>query len=545
MGHVMAPMNPPMPSPGSTDSARAAPLRWYELLRDSLPLRTIALGAEGSLLMLLGSLGAGGTLMRDPVLADGPLSLIRYGHGRELAFAATYLGFAVLLWAWIRLGRGVLAHLVPARGVLLAGAAWMVPLLIAPPLFTRDVYSYLGQGLLAVHGLDPYAFGPAVLDGPLPDNVHPTWHTTPAPYGPLFIAISAAMAWAVGNHVLVGVIAFRLLVLLGLVLFAAVLPGLVRHLGGRLPVASWIAVASPLTVTQLVGGPHNDLLVVGLLAAGALLALRNFHASAVAVVTVAMAIKATAGVLLPFLVWMWAGRYGGPLGRRFLRAVVPALGVFGAVFGACTSVVGAGFGWLPALSAPSIIVNYLSVPTGLGQAVHGVVSLFVDVPGAAFIETGRALGMLALAGVLVHQWWQAREGGTEAVRRAAIALCAAALLGPTVLPWYLSWSMALACALPWSKRALTMLVGGQVVLILAYYPDGEQAMFNWPYMAGVVALALLAAASLLRFDPLNLHEPRAERKVVSTPEEAHPETGITLYDEPAATQTGEHPDRRG
>ncbi|WP_461144394.1 polyprenol phosphomannose-dependent alpha 1,6 mannosyltransferase MptB [Salinifilum aidingensis] len=536
-------MNSPTPFPEAAEPPpRTSPLRWHDLFRGPLPLRTIALGAAGSLLVLLGSLGAGGTLMRDPVLGDGPLSLIRYGHGRELALAVTYLGFAVLLWAWIRLGRGVLAHLVPARGVLLAGAAWMAPLLIAPPLFTRDVYSYLGQGLLVVHGLDPYALGPAVLNGPIPENVHPTWHTTPAPYGPLFIAISTVMAWAVGEHVLVGVIAFRLLVLLGLVLFAAVLPGLVRHLGGRLPVALWIAVASPLTVTQLVGGPHNDLLVVGLLAAGALLALRGFHVSAVAVVTVAMAIKATAGVLLPFLVWIWASNREGPLGWRFLRSVVPALGVFGAVFGACTAVAGVGFGWLPALSAPSIIVNYLSVPTGVGQAVHGLVSLFADVPGAVFIETGRALGMLALAGVLVHQWWQARNGGAEAIRRAAIALCAAALLGPTVLPWYLSWSMALACALPWSKRALTVLVGGQVVLVLAYYPDGEQGMFNWPYMAGVVALALLAAASLLRFDPLNLHGPRPARGDASAPDDAHPEAGIAL-DEPATAGAGEHTDR--
>lgn len=473
--------------------------------RGSLPLRTIALGTAGAVLLLMGSIGAAGVLMHDPILGSGPLSALRYGHGRDLATAVLYIGFALLVWAWVRLGRGVLARLVDSRGVLLATAAWSAPLLVAPPLFTRDVYSYLGQGLLALHALDPYTIGPSALTGPIPDNVHPTWQTTPAPYGPLFIGIAKGVILLTGGGMISSIIVMRIVLLSGLAMLIFALPGLVRHLGGRLPVALWLVAASPMTVVHLIGGPHNDMLMVGLLALGALLMLDGRHAAGIALVSLAMAIKATAGLALPFLVWLWAARLAGSRWQRFRRALVPAVVIYTVVFGACMMLGKVGFGWLPALSAPSMIINYLSVPTGLGQALHSVVALFIDIDRAPFVSAGRTVGSLALAGILGWQWWRAREGGTEAIRRAAIVLFAGALLSPTVLPWYLTWGMALACALPWSPRALSYVVGVSVALVLAYYPDGEQAMYNWPFVAVGVGAAALAALSLLRFDPLGLN----------------------------------------
>lgn len=474
------------------------------MLRGPLPLRTISLGAVGSVLMLVGSLGAGGILIHDPILGSGPLSILRYGHGQDFAAGMLYLGFGLLVWAWVRLGRGVLAGLVGSRGVLLATAAWIAPILIAPPLFTRDVYSYLAQGLLALHGLDPYRVGPAALTGPIVANVHWFWQTTPAPYGPLFIGIAKVVVLFFGDSVIASVIVMRLVLLSGLALLVFALPGLVHRLGGRLPVALWLVVASPITVIHLVGGPHNDMLMIGLLAMGTLQMLERKHTAGIALVTLAMAIKATAGLALPFLVWIWASRLSGGLWQRFGRAVVPAIAVFGMVFGSCMALAKVGFGWIPALSAPSMLVNYLSAPTGVGQAVHGVVAVFIHVGRTDFIDVTRTLGSILFVGVTVRQWWLARHGGTEAVRRAAIVLFAGALLSPTTLPWYLSWGMALACALPWSRRGLAVVVGASVGLILAFYPNGEQAMYNWPLVAVAIGASCLAAVSLLRFDPLGL-----------------------------------------
>ncbi|MGW0894774.1 polyprenol phosphomannose-dependent alpha 1,6 mannosyltransferase MptB [Saccharopolyspora sp. NPDC002578] len=491
-----------IPNPDSAGRDQSTPHR------RRLPLRTIALGTIGSLLLLAGSFGGAGVLVHDPILGSGPLSAMRYGHGRDLALAVLYTGFGVLVWAWVRLGRGVLAQLVDARGVLAATAAWILPMLITPPLFTRDVYSYLGQGLLALHGIDPYSVGPSTLTGPIPDNVHPTWQTTPAPYGPLFMGIAKGVILIAGDGMISSVIVMRLVLLCGLVMLIFALPGLVRELGGRLPVALWLVAASPMTVVHLVGGPHNDMLMIGLLALGTLLMLRGKHAGGIALVTLAMTIKATAGVALPFLVWIWAARLPGGRWERLLRAGAASVAIFVPVFAATMALAKVGFGWLPALSAPGMIVNYLSAPTGVGQAVHSLVSLFVEVDRGPFVDVGRTLGSLALAGVLIWQWWQAQDGGTTAVRRAAIALLAAALLSPVVLPWYLTWGLALGCALRWTPRALSYVVGSSVALVLAYYPDGEQAMYNWPFVAVGIGAAVLAGLSLVRFDPLGLNRLR-------------------------------------
>lgn len=478
----------------------------------SLPLRTIALGTIGSVLLLLGSIGGAGVLVYDPVLGSGPLSALRYGHGKYLSIAVMYLGFGLLVWAWVRLGRGVLAQLVGSRQVLAAMAAWITPMLIAPPMFTRDVYSYLAQGLLALHGIDPYQIGPAVLVGPVPDNVHWFWQTTPAPYGPLFIAVAKGVVLVAGDGVISSVLVMRLVLLSGLAMLVYALPGLVRHLGGRLPVALWLACASPMTVVHLVGGPHNDMLMIGLLALGTLLTLERRHVAGIALVTLAMAVKATAGIALPFLVWVWASHLSGSRWQRYARALAPSLLLYSLVFAATMLLGKVGMGWIPALSAPALIVNYLSPPTGLGQAIHGVVSLFAEIDRERFVSAGRMLGALALAVILARQWWQAREGGPEAVRRAAIALFATAVLSPTTLPWYLTWAVALAAALPWSRRVLTYVVGASVLLVLAYYPDGEQAMYNWPLVAGGAGAAALASLSLVRFDPLNLNRWLPQRK---------------------------------
>jgi alpha-1,6-mannosyltransferase len=41
-------------------------------------------------------------------------------------------------------------------------------------------------------------------------------------------------------------------------------------------------------------------------------------------------------------------------------------------------------------------------------------------------------------------------------------------------------------------------------LVIVYYPHGEDALYNWPYLAACAGLAALAAVSLRRVDPLGL-----------------------------------------
>src|SRR6187399_207774 len=81
------------------------------------PVRTTLMGTIGSVLLLIGALGAGGILIRDPLLGTGPLSWVRYGHGRMLANAVLYAGFGLVVWAWVRLGRYMLAGRIGSRAI--------------------------------------------------------------------------------------------------------------------------------------------------------------------------------------------------------------------------------------------------------------------------------------------------------------------------------------------------------------------------------------------------------------------------------------------
>jgi len=477
---------------------------------ERLPSGTILLGLLGSVLLAAGAVGAGGTLVQDPLITGGPLSWVRYGHGRDLATVVLYAGFGFVVWAWVRLGRDVLRGTLTGRNVLAAGTVWIAPMLVSPPLFTRDVYSYLGQGALALRGLDPYQVGPVELPpGPIPENVHYVWQTTPAPYGPLFLFISKIVYWATGDSMILGVIGMRLVLLSGLGLLVYALPRLAEWLGGNASVTLWLVVANPMTVVHLVGGPHNDLLMIGLLATGALLTLQSRPVAGIALVTVAMAVKASAGVALPFLVLIWASRLPGNCWARLLKAGARALAVFVGVFAGITLVSGVGLGWIPALGAPSeAIYNWMSLPTGAGQLAHGLTQLFLDVEAGPFIGVTRLLGSGLLLALLARQWWKARDGGPDAVRQAAYLLLAAAVLAPATLPWYLTWGLVLGACFAWTPRALALVVAASTWLVLSSYPTGELALNSWPYLIGTVAVSALAAVSLLQPDPLRVRTRR-------------------------------------
>jgi alpha-1,6-mannosyltransferase len=486
--------------------------------------RPLLLGLTASLMLLVGGFGAGGVLVHDPVLTNSALGFWRYGHGRDLASLLMYGGVGLMVWAWILLGREVLAHRARGRAVLITAAVWTAPMLLAPPLFTRDIFSYLAQGGLPLAGFDPYAVGPEAMPGIFADNVHYFWQDTPAPYGPLFILIAKAVAWVTGDTIILGVVLMRLALLPGLLMFVWALPELTRRLGGRVSVALWVAVANPVMVIHMVGGGHNDLLVVGLLAAGSLVALRGGHVAGIALVTGAMAVKASAAIALPFLVLVWAAHMSGSQRVRIAKAIAAGGGVFVAVFAACTFAAGVGLGWLPALSAPSMIVNWMSLPTAVGEFTHSLISVLVNVPKQPFINVARVLGGILLVYIAVRQWWAARDGGPDAVRRAGVVLLATAVLSPAMLPWYVSWGMALLAAAAWSVRALQFTVFLSVMLTICYYSNGEDALYNPPYLIAWALVGLLAAVSLVRPDPLRLSAGAWERARRPFPEPPVPAT---------------------
>jgi alpha-1,6-mannosyltransferase len=471
----------------------------------AIPIRTTMLGLLGVALIALGGMGAGAILERDPLLAQVGLSWLRYGHGRDLASMVLYLGLGLVIWAWIRLGRLVRWGEIGDFAVLVAVTVWTLPLLFAPPLFSKDIYSYLAQGQLALSGYDPYTVGPAVLQSTLSENVSWVWQHTPAPYGPLFILIAKAIVWITDASVILGVVAMRFSLAGGLVLLCWALPGLSRHLGGKSAIALWLVAANPLVLIHLIGGAHNDLLMIGLMAAGVLLVLDRRHVLGFVLLALAFSVKATAVVIVPFLVWIWAARLDGDKRAQFRKALLPGLAAFLGTFAVCTVVAGVNLGWIPALRSSSMIINWLSLPSAVGDFVRMVVNWFVYVDGGIFIGVARALGSVVLIWIAYTQWWASRDGEVrDAVKRGALTLLAVALLSPATLPWYFTWALALAAGFAWSTGALVTVTTASLFLLLVTFPNGDTALYSWVYLLFALVVSGLAARSLVKPDPFGL-----------------------------------------
>lgn len=467
-------------------------------------------GVAAAVLIVAGGVGAGSLRRHDPVLEAAHLSWLRFGHGSVIASVLVWAGVLLMVWAWVRLGRITIQGAVSLAELRLTVLLWTAPLLLSAPMFSRDAYSYLAQGALLRDGFDPYAVGPVANPGVLLDNVSSVWTTTTAPYGPSFLMVAAGITSLSGDNVVLGTMLLRVAMLPGLILTLWAVPRLARYLGGNAPTAIWLAVLNPLVLIHLVGGVHNEVLMVGLMTAGVVMALQRRHVLAVAVVTVGVTVKATAGVALPFIVWIWmaherdraaaAGRAAPHPLVLFARTAAAGVGVFAVVLGAISLAAGVGLGWVTALSGSAKIINWLSLPTVLAHIVTWFTPLGLD----SVLNVTRALCAAAMLAALVTVWWRYRRTPREAVTGILYALLAIVILSPAALPWYYSWPIAIAAGFALTPRTLAVVAGISTWLMVIFKPDGAHGLYEWPHVLAATAVAVLAGASLLQQDPLRV-----------------------------------------
>jgi alpha-1,6-mannosyltransferase len=468
------------------------------------------LGFLGSVLITIGGLGAGSTKPHDPLLESMHMSWLRFGHGLVLSSILLWIGVGLLLIAWLGLGRRVVAGTATEFTMRATTGFWLAPLLLSVPVFSRDTYSYLAQGALLRDGFDPYAVGPVANPNALLDNVSPIWSITTAPYGPVFILVAKVVTMVVGNHVIAGTMLLRLCMLPGLALLIWAAPRLAHHLGTSGATALWICVLNPLVLIHLMGGVHNEMLMVGLMAAGIALTFQGRHLLGVTLITVAIAVKATAGISLPFLVWVWMrhlrDRRGYRPARAFLAATALSLLIFTVVFGILSAVAGVGLGWLTALAGSVKIINWLTVPTAAANLIHALGSGFFPVNFYATLRITRYIGIAIIAVSLPVLWWRFRRDDRAALTGIAWSMVIVVLFVPAALPWYYSWPLAVVAPLAQSRRAVAAIAGFSTWVMVIFKPDGSHGMYSWPHVFLAIACALVAWYTLYRAP-----QPRAQQ----------------------------------
>ncbi|QLL05525.1 alpha-(1-_6)-mannopyranosyltransferase A [Mycobacterium vicinigordonae] len=476
------------------------------------------LGFLAAVLITLGGLGAGSTRQHDPLLESLHLSWLRFGHGLVLSSVLLWAGVVLMLVAWLRLGRQALAGAATEFTMRATTAFWLLPLLISVPVFSRDTYSYLAQGALLRDGLDPYAVGPVGNPNSLLDDVSPIWSITTAPYGPAFILVAKMVTILVGNNVVAGTMLLRLCMLPGLALLIWAAPRLAHHVGSDGAKALWICVLNPLVLIHLMGGVHNEMLMVGLMAAGIALTLQRRHVAGITLLTVAIAVKATAGLALPFLCWVWMRHLREDRGWRACKAfgvaALASLLICVVVFGALSAMAGVGLGWMTALAGSVKIINWLTVPTAAANVIHAFSSSFFPVQFYAVLRIARLVGIVVIAVSLPILWWRFRRDDRAALTGIFGVMLIVVLFVPAALPWYYSWPLAVLAPLAQSRRAMAAIAGFSTWVMVIFKPDGSHGMYSWLHVGLATAFALAAWYWLYR-EPQSAEDP--EPAEVSTP----------------------------
>jgi hypothetical protein len=310
-------------------------------------------------------------------------------------------------------------------------AALHALMLLAPPLFSTDVFSYQFYGRIGqVYHANAYLAGPLALHAdPLYFYIGSKWIQAPTVYGPLFTALSYPLA---PLSIPTNVFAYKAIAAVAsLAVVALVWNG--ARLRGINPVKAAVLVGlNPLVVVYGVGGGHNDLLMLVPMLAGIVLLLQRRGRLGAGSIVLGAGIKLTAGLLLPFA--LAGGR--GPLSSARRRDILIGAGVAAALL-AVFSV--ALFGTGP-LHLPASIEQVQS--KGNWQSVPGFIGTRL---GLGTVGHPVALILAAVFAVVVA-WllWRVWRGKLDWIDGAGWAAVALLVTAASLLPWYVAWLMPLA-----------------------------------------------------------------------------------------------------
>ena len=354
------------------------------------------------------------------------------------------LSFSVVLVVMLVAYAAALAAVrsLTLRSIVIVVVALHVILLLSPPMQLTDLFNYLGYARLgALHHLNPYTH---TIRQELFDPVYgfSSWHNLRSPYGPLFIALTYPLALV---SLPIAYWAVKVATIVVALTFIALVGQIARQLGRdpRFPVA--FVAFNPVFLIYAVEGFHNDFFMLAPMLGAISLVLARRYRFAGVVLMLAVAVKFTAILLLPFLLVAAQTRQ-----RRVQLLVgaaisaVPLIALDLALFGFS----------LPNLSQQSTLLT--------GFSITNVFGLLLGIGGTPALLKIAAVGVVL---VVAHQFYRNRDwiGGAGWSTLALIASLS------WLMPWYVVWLLPLA-ALGSSVRLRKLSAVLTVYLLFVFLP---------------------------------------------------------------------------
>ncbi|MHB8262673.1 MAG: polyprenol phosphomannose-dependent alpha 1,6 mannosyltransferase MptB [Acidimicrobiales bacterium] len=470
-----------------------------------------------------------------------------------LSLVLVYGGLVVFMRVWYGLVRTLARRPnLPVLYLVALFALWALPLLVAPPIFSRDIYSYVAQGDMVTHHISPYRYGPFVLGGDhYASLVDPLWGNVPAPYGPFFLILDGGATTLAMHNLILNVVLLRVLALAGVSLMAAFIPYLARTVKRDPAEIFALAILNPVTIFHLIGGSHNDAIMLGLLVAGVAVARKGHPIAGIVICTLAAAIKVPAALGVVYVGFEWARSKRaavaptgatagemtaervaaervaaervavaptgatagemmdrgisigepGALRNRQSRWKVAALERLGVdikrlvlaailslgVMEALTLVSGFGWSWVASLLTPGTVRSWLAPATGVGMALAGL----IHVVGIS-VATHSILSMTRAAGLLLAMFlgirWLLHYDRLGMLKAMGLTFLAVVVLGPVVQPWYLSWGI-IFLVMTSEGRLRSIVIGVSIASAFIGLP-GAHHLLDGVYHMDPLALAV-------------------------------------------------------
>lgn len=422
------------------------------------------------------------------------------GDSSFYAGATFVAGILLMSLGWL----GLIGHMRRGIGtprnqlawLLVVAALWTIPMLASPIQLSTDAYSYAAQGSMASRGIDPSAHGPNAL--PHYDQfwraADPIWRDAPAPYGPVSVGLGKFVVTITGFDVAHAVWGFRALSVIGVVMAGVGVYLIAKRRNASPALALALAVANPVVLVHLIGGAHNDALMMGFLVLGVAAFERHRRLVAVVLITMAVAAKLPAVLALAFVAYQWKGKDVDWKQRLVGFPIVGAIS--GALIAVMCLVAGMGLGWVTALSSTGKVYSTFAPFTKLGFLAGDLLNaagLDVD-PLTSTVPIARDLGLLTAAAIIVVLLIKSPKLGLP--RAIGLSLLALILCGPVVWPWYLPAGFALLAAAGIKRFRPTMivLVVSSSLLVWPTSVNSIEGLSRYQHWLGFGVVLIICAA---------------------------------------------------
>lgn len=404
-----------------------------------------------------------------------------------LYMTLVFVLFASYGWTLVLLAR---KSRLSSAFIIGASAALCLWVLFVTPILAKRLFNYASYGkMLSLHGVSPYVHVPAEFrhDPVLP---YISWKYTISVYGPLFNYLAALTTLVARQSAVADIFAFKLVAFAFFIGSLFVVDSLARRLHPAKRAFILAAVAlNPLLIIQLVGGAHNDTMMLFFVLLGFLLYRQEKPVFALFSVMLAVLVKTTAAfVLIPMLVLFVRQN-----SRWTLRKYAQAAAVLVATPLAFYLPIWPGVATLKKIISVGTDFSAASVPRQFRNGLQSLLRALGLRSSSAFSigqTATRALFMLAFLILLAVLCYKVRDI-YSLILYSGVIMFAFVVCTTWLMPWYVGFVAALMIV----SGSQAMAAGGiGLTLVMSLYGAG---LNQWPVQVFPALIALLALALVL------------------------------------------------